>query len=359
MPYWEFLIQRETDRAWRPLTSRNLQVFEGKYRVIANTSMVDAAVRTQVFYQNDQQPPQLSQHRSQAISPEGMLIVLPFTHLQSGVWHFNCNISDAREVCEQLRLKVVPRPASTEPPVTTLEVSSSSSTPFGFATPPDGDRLPTEILESAVADLDILLSNLDRPPEPTLVPAAGGLPIEQSPLKTEYPLQLDHDIFYGVIGRPLMVTGFANLELLPATARQLVAIVRQPQDGSTLYRFERALNIAERQFAFQMPIELPNRPLNHFLMGEVAIVDEADYPLINSNFTIAYEQPSPPHEVLEDPFAVAFQIVSQAEGAPSKQPGDLSLQEILAATDLKSILDPNDLPMNSYEASSYEVVVED
>jgi hypothetical protein len=358
MPYWEFLIQRETDRAWRPLTSRNLQVFEGKYRIIANTSMVAATVHTQIFYQSDQQPPQLSQKRSQDISPEGMLVLLPFTHLHSGIWHFNCNISDAHDVCEQLRLKVVPCPVSPEHPVADLEVREPFA-PFGFASPKPAGQPPAEILETAVAKLDLLLTNLDRPSEPTIVPAAGGFPIEQPLVETNFPLQIDHDIFHGAIGSSFMVTGCANLDLVPASARRLVVIVRQPQDGSTIHRFERLLNTADRQFTFQIPIELPNQPLNHFLMGEVAIVDEADCPLINSNFTIAYEQPSKPQEDFEDPFAMAFHIASKEEKFPKSQPGDLSLPEILAATGLKSVLDPDDLPINSYESSSYEVVVED
>jgi hypothetical protein len=354
MPYWEFLIQRETDRAWRPLTSRNLQVSEGKYRIIANTSMTDAAVCTQVFYQNDRQPPELSQKRNQAITTEGMLVVLPFTHLQAGVWHFNCNINDGH--CEQLRLKVVPRSTGAVGGAAPLETELAAA----LIPPLASERPPTEILETAVADLDRLLSDLDRPATPTIVPAAGGLSIEQPSLPMNRPLQLDHEIFPGGIGRSLMVTGFANIDLLPAQAHQLVAIVRQPQDGSIVSRCQQPLP-AERQFAFQIPIELPDQLLNHFLMGEVAIVDAADLPLMNSNFTIAYEQPSIANEELEDPFALAFQIAAQAEGFPksNKQPGDLSLQEILAATELQSILDPDDLPMNSYEASSYEVVVED
>lgn len=357
MPYWEFLIQRETDRAWRPLTSRNLQVSEGKYRIIANTSMIEVTVCTQVFYQNDRQPPQLSQKRNQAVTPEGMLVVLPFTHLQTGVWHFNCNVNDGH--CEQLRLNVVPRPASTNggatPPAPEVPAPAAS------------DRPPTEILETAVADLDRLLTDLDRPPAPTIVPAPGGLAIEQPSLPADRPLQLDNDIFHGVVGSSLMITGFANLDLLPPHAHQLVAIVRQPQDGSIIKRYQQPLP-SERQFAFQIPIELPAQVLNHFLMGEVAIVDEADLPLMNSNFTIVYEQPAfmersaegIANEELEDPFAVAFQIAAQAEGLPksNQQPGDLSLPEILAATALQSILDPDDLPMNSYEASSYEVVVD-
>jgi hypothetical protein len=345
MPYWEFLIQRETDRAWRPLTTRSLQVSEGKYRIIANTSLVDVAVRTQVFYQTESQPPQLSQKRSQTISAEGMLVVLPFTYLQCGVWHFNCNISTEQEICEQLRLKVVLHSPMTDHRPATVTAIVPMAT----------DRQPEEILQIAVADLEQLLTDLDRPPEPTPVPEAGGIPIQQVQIKMDRPLQLDHEIFYGMPGSSLMVTGSANMELLPKGAKRMVTSVRLPQDGSVLAEIEQA--IVEDQFVFQIPLELPSPPLNHFLMGEVSILNRAGQPLVHCGFTIAYEQPSQPSEILEDPFAIALQIVTEEQGDQA-QPGEMTLQEILSVTNM-TVNDLDDLPMNSYEAGSYEVVVDD
>jgi hypothetical protein len=352
MPYWEFLIQRETDRAWRPLTTRSLQVSEGKYRIIANTSLVDVAVRTQVFYQTESQPPQLSQKRSQAISAEGMLVVLPFTYLQCGVWHFNCNIGAEQEIYEQLRLKVVPRSPTSDSPEERLR---QQSVPVTAIVPLATDRQPEEILQIAVADLEQLLTDLDRPPEPTPVPEAGGIPIEQVQIKMDRPLQLDHEIFYGMPGGSLMVTGSANMELLPKGAERMVTSVRLPQDGSVLAELEQA--IVADQFVFQIPLDLPSPPLNHFLMGEVSILNRAGQPLVNCSFTIAYEQPSQTSEILEDPFAIALQIVTEEQGDQA-QPGEMTLQEILSVTNM-TVNDLDDLPMNSYEAGSYEVVVDD
>jgi hypothetical protein len=150
MTYWEFLIQREDDRSWKTLTSPNLQIVEGKYRIIANTSAIDATVRTQVFYHIESEPPQLSQSRSQSISPEGVLVVLPFTHLQAGMWHFKCNIdiSENNEICQPLKLRVLPKtqPIQTEPEIAMAEPQ------------------PAEMMETAVVDLDRLLESMETPP---------------------------------------------------------------------------------------------------------------------------------------------------------------------------------------------------
>jgi hypothetical protein len=152
MTYWEFLIQREDDRSWKTLTSPNLQIVEGKYRIIANTSAIDATVRTQVFYHTESEPPQLSQSRSQSISPEGVLVVLPFTHLQAGMWHFKCNvgISENNEFCQPLKLRVLPK----------TPLASSPAQPEIAMTEPQ----PVDIMQTAMGDLDRLLDGIETQP---------------------------------------------------------------------------------------------------------------------------------------------------------------------------------------------------
>jgi hypothetical protein len=173
MPHWEFLIQRENDRAWRPLTSRKLEIFEGHYRIIANTSMSNSAVHTQIFYQNHQQPPQLTQNHSQQISNEGLLVVMPFTHVQLGTWHLNCNVTITKDsgVEEQLCLQVVPRPVTDEQetPPPPLEKNESGvddrSTPTVTVIHDHypmivSDVYPEKLIASSLADLDNLLTEI-------------------------------------------------------------------------------------------------------------------------------------------------------------------------------------------------------
>jgi hypothetical protein len=173
MTYWEFLIQREDDRSWKTLTSPNLQIVEGKYRIIANTSAINAMVRTQVFYHTESEPPQLSQSRSQSVSTEGVLVVLPFTHLQAGMWHFKCNvdISENNELCQPLKLRVLPR----TPPAPSL------AEPEPALAEPQADMMQT-----AVGDLDRLLDGIETQPviftevtpERIATPAATSQPVQ-------------------------------------------------------------------------------------------------------------------------------------------------------------------------------------
>jgi hypothetical protein len=254
MTYWEFLIQREDDRSWKTLTSPNLQIVEGKYRIIANTSAIDATVRTQVFYHTESEPPQLSQSRSQSISPEGVLVVLPFTHLQAGMWHFKCNvdISENNEVCQPLKLRVLPK---TQP----IPSQAEPEPAIVIAEPQPADMMQT----AAVVDLDRLLESMET--------------------------------------QPVVFTKVTPERI--ATPASAPAATHTPPD-----------------------IELDD----------------------------------------EDPFDAALRIATADQQARSrKNPvgklnSEPTLQQILAATTLEAItLGTPDVPLNSYDVKTYEVVVED
>jgi hypothetical protein len=276
MSYWEFLIQRENDRAWRPLTSRNLQIFEGNYRIIANTSIINSAVRTQVFHQTTDQPPQLSQNHSQSTSNEGMLVVLPFTHLHTGTWHLNCNVTStaADDVHEQLCLKVIPRPATADAAASPVEAVPSPAAA-------SRDPYPDDIIAASVSDLDNLLSDLE--PE-NLVPERADLPAAVAETETNEE--------FGAL--PAELTAIAEDDLLDLS---VITVEEVPEDD------------------------------------------------------------------IADPFAAALQIAMRQREEQQQDRMSIEqdqLQEILTINDLEfSILDPDDLPMNSYDINSYEVVVED
>jgi hypothetical protein len=256
MTYWEFLIQREDDRSWKTLTSPNLQIVEGKYRIIANTSAIDATVRTQVFYHTDNEPPQLSQSRSQLIGAEGVLVVLPFTHLQAGMWHFKCNvsISEDHEVCQPLKLKVLPK---------TNQAAHQSPIPETVMAEPQ----PVDMMAASVDNLDRLLDGIET--------------------------------------QPIIFTEVTPERIITPIATQ----VARP------------------------------RPIN--TKPDIELDDE-------------------------DPFDAALRIATADQQARTRRNlvgkviTEPTLQQILAATTIEAIiLGTPDVPLNSYDARSYEVVVED
>ena len=69
----EFLLQKEGDRAWLPLETPDVEILEGKYRVVARVPHPNADIEIRVSYTSLLQvPPQRQvQSRSTRTNPEG------------------------------------------------------------------------------------------------------------------------------------------------------------------------------------------------------------------------------------------------------------------------------------------------
>jgi len=97
MEYWQFLIQKAGDHSWLPLDSPGGEILEGRYQVVARSSHHSIEVTVQISYQFIEQGilKRRFQERSQVLSSEGLVIVLPFTDLLPGLWDLTCCGHDA------------------------------------------------------------------------------------------------------------------------------------------------------------------------------------------------------------------------------------------------------------------------
>ncbi|MFN4066479.1 MAG: hypothetical protein ACK4K5_04580 [Thermosynechococcus sp.] len=92
---WEFLLQREGDRAWLPLEPPSAEVLEGSYRLMARCPVAETSVEVQITHLYDDQgvPKQRYQRRTHRSSSTGLMGILPFTYLQPGHWEFQCRVA--------------------------------------------------------------------------------------------------------------------------------------------------------------------------------------------------------------------------------------------------------------------------
>ncbi|MEO1352429.1 MAG: hypothetical protein AAFW84_27130 [Cyanobacteria bacterium J06635_15] len=99
MDQWEFLLQQEGDRTWLPLESSTAEILEGRYRVMAHSSYISTAVEIRISHiLPDQMPPKRRVHkRHHQTNPEGLIVVMPFTHLRPGAWELRCIGGDLME----------------------------------------------------------------------------------------------------------------------------------------------------------------------------------------------------------------------------------------------------------------------
>ena len=131
MEYWEFLLQKEGNRRWIPIKNAKVQLEEGKYRVVAHSSYTNCHVEVRVSYQStDEVPPKRrSQKRSRHTNEEGLMVVIPFTSLKTGLWELRCSGDVASDFFgeswqESVKFQVLPQKIEEEVKAASDEISS-------------------------------------------------------------------------------------------------------------------------------------------------------------------------------------------------------------------------------------------
>lgn len=144
MEFWEFLIQKEGDRSWLPLESPSVEILAGRYRVVARSSRANLATEVRVtHYAVTEQPPvRRIRKRSSQTNADGLIVILPFTRLQPGLWELRCTGDLMAEMMGEnwrytVQLEVVtetaalPEPSAPEPeiPATTVAEGNEIDAP--------------------------------------------------------------------------------------------------------------------------------------------------------------------------------------------------------------------------------------
>lgn len=96
MEQWDFLLQKEGDRSWLPLDSPDVEILEGRYRIVARSNQVDTTVNVAISYVTvDEDPPKRrAKRRTGRTNTNGLMVILPYTHLKSGIWQITCTSTD-------------------------------------------------------------------------------------------------------------------------------------------------------------------------------------------------------------------------------------------------------------------------
>ena len=180
MEQWQFLIQKQGDRAWQSLESPDVEILEGRYRVVARSHRTNTDVEVRVTHSSSEEtPPRRRIHkRSRRTNAEGLMAVIPFTYFEKGLWEVRCSgdlMSDMLGLPWQqtIRLQVLPN-ANAMPPTPVNddmggdEVQSVSSMSSIFTAVSSDDVSDTYISQTPTSsDPQIATtSNLPVPPIP-------------------------------------------------------------------------------------------------------------------------------------------------------------------------------------------------
>ncbi|WP_310410705.1 hypothetical protein [Chamaesiphon sp. OTE_8_metabat_110] len=326
MTDWKFLIQRQGDRGWRPIETGNLQLMEGKYRIVATSQLSETPIQLRITHQTSDLPTPQRRSRScqQTSTASGVVVILPFTHLQAGIWQFVCSGSDDSQAAWHriLKLRVLIRtPAPTPIQIAPPTVQTAPAAPIQPPQPPVAQPAktlsPTAPLltsppiepENWADGLARLLEQLEREslqPQPSGTTTSGTL-AEAIQLHTIFAppsqlISLSRSTFSGLIpGNRLTISGECNLQLLnPNLSRstkieKLLICLRHPQTAEIVSAIERTLPPNLDIFSFQGHLDLPAQPKVGLLLGEVSFYDKHHIQLGASGFTIALNL-NPIHE---------------------------------------------------------------
>ncbi|MDF0556231.1 hypothetical protein [Kamptonema sp. UHCC 0994] len=173
MENWEFLLQKEGDRAWLPLESPDVEILEGRYRVVARSTLANAEIEVRITHQlTDEVPPQRRvQKRSTRTNPEGLMVVIPYTSLKPGIWELCClenSGGDSGEISQHLvQLQVLPTEDYLELEESFSPTTEDSTSTIAFSQP-EGTTTISEASVSAIAKpADIPTSQEAEPSNPS------------------------------------------------------------------------------------------------------------------------------------------------------------------------------------------------
>ncbi|WP_414530418.1 hypothetical protein [Nodularia chucula] len=93
MEQWQFLIQKQGDRSWHNLEWPNLEISAGWYRVLARSHLRNTDVEIRITHSSTLEIPAKVRIEKQLrrTNSEGLIPIIPFTHLQAGVWELQCS----------------------------------------------------------------------------------------------------------------------------------------------------------------------------------------------------------------------------------------------------------------------------
>ncbi|HLO50247.1 MAG TPA: hypothetical protein VK211_17665 [Kamptonema sp.] len=326
MENWEFLLQKEGDRAWLPLESPDVEILEGRYRIVARSTLANTEIEVRITHQlAEEVPPQRRvQKRSTRTNPEGLMVVIPYTSLKPGIWELSCLADPGEKSAETsqhtVQLQVLPTESEdldTEElvAITTEESTSAnieeSQSIIAISTPETtANSQKPELFTPAESASSAPISVAVKPePEKLRSPLAENLspsPQNSSLLsKFNLRLTLEKQSLVAQLGQPLIIYGQVEVsenssrsstnaeitETQTESLRKAIAqtefqiCLRDPQTSQVLVDIRQPLPAQPPPCFFGCTIYLPSDCQTRLILGEAFLWDGTVL-LATESFTI-------------------------------------------------------------------------
>jgi hypothetical protein len=273
MEYWEFLLQGEGDQNWLPLDASQVEILEGRYRVMAHTSQTHTAVdiRISQLLLDHTPPKRRSLKRQGQTGKDGLLVVMPFTHLTAGTWSIHCSgqteatTEDAAVWQYAVQLQVLPYQSGDDDDWFADDGTAQISP--GDVAISEAEHFPGGV---AHVNLEQVAAAMNQSPV-QLAASSANASADPPGL---YRLSLSQTALVAKQGQTLSVSaqvaGGGDSE---STANEaLVVRLVDPQNASAVLLVAYALPTAHLPATVSLPINLPEALSTRLLLGEVALV---------------------------------------------------------------------------------------
>jgi hypothetical protein len=340
----EFLLQKEGDRAWLPLETPDVEILEGKYRVVARIQHPNTDIEIRVTHTSFDEPAQRKvQSRSARTNPEGLVVIIPYTRLKPGLWELSClpdpKSTPAKPWQYGVQLEVLPAESETSEPLPPIDQTEPATTPSHSEKAAPVDRAAPQIAASVDRRAPAQLPAAAEAPQQTKIYKFPTPPTPEAKPGVKLELALDRETFVTQLGRPLIISGKIDIPQAPEKTRktatlipesealelkqlmgsaQLQIYLRDPQTSKILAEIQQPMPEQVPPCIFGCVTYIPTECKSRLILGE-AILSSGRVTLATKLFTITARLE---HllEAIKDNF---IEEKHQAELSPtaSKQPG--------------------------------------
>ena len=269
MKYWEFLIQKEGDRAWLPLETQQVEILEGRYRMVAHTDRANTPVDIQVSQLvTDEMPPRKRvRKRTGQTNESGLVVVMPFVHFKPGQWKVKCSsvdaLGDMLDGGWQYGVQ--------------LQVFAQSEEDWSNEWPVPDDGQSAGAADESRGD-GTALANVGSP----LLQAQAELQqtepdeneaAEQGEPGRAYSVALKQQAYLAQSNQPMTIVGKVSA-LLGAgdeATSQLWIRLQNPQTAAVIMEAHRPLSLTRLPADFKVQIQLPDDVETRVVLGEVSL----------------------------------------------------------------------------------------
>ena len=279
MKYWEFLIQKEGDQTWLPLETQQVEILEGRYRVVAHTDRANTPVDIRVSQlMTDEMPPrQRVRKRTSSTNESGLVVVMPFVHLKPGQWKLQCSSVNSVEDLlgggwqYGVALQVFAQSEdSSEDGWPVTEAGQSVSSVLVDESDVDGSLVNADLpLLQAQAELQ---QTVDEQSGDTTNGSGRG-PSAKTEDDLVYQVILKQQAYLAQRDQPMTIVGKVNslTKSVQDEASQLWIRLQNPETAGVIMEAHRPLSLARLPADFRVQIQLPNDVKTRVVLGEVSL----------------------------------------------------------------------------------------